>query len=156
MGGNNALLYTCSSSIANEEIVNYLILEAGVDFNSTNDYSMNCLLMTTKRANERILKLLLKKDADLCFKDKNGCNALHIACASGHIHIVHLILLHDHKMRLKRKKLMLQHNHEHKHDDKHVEADACNKFSIDSKDNKSSTPLMKAAMNKSPKHQEIV
>ena len=49
MGGNNALLYACSSSSENRDIVDYLIIEAGADPDAMNDYNINLLLMATKK-----------------------------------------------------------------------------------------------------------
>jgi len=50
MGGNNALLYACNSKNGNSEIVEYLIGEAGANPDIMNDWKINCLLMSTKKA----------------------------------------------------------------------------------------------------------
>lgn len=49
MGGNNALLYACSSTSENRDIVDYLIIEGGADPDAMNDYNINLLLMATKK-----------------------------------------------------------------------------------------------------------
>lgn len=59
MGGNNALLYACSSKNSNFLIVNFLIKEGGADPNSINDYYLNCFLIATKKAQLNVLDLLL-------------------------------------------------------------------------------------------------
>lgn len=92
MGGNNALLYACSSTNASSEIVEYLITKAGADIDSMNDYKVNCLLIATKKEQVHVLKMLLENGVDIGFSDKNGCNALHIASGAGFVEIVSMIL----------------------------------------------------------------
>ena len=60
MGGNNALLYACFTQNTNQQIVYYLICDAGADLNSMNDYNINLLLMATKKSQVFVLKLLLQ------------------------------------------------------------------------------------------------
>lgn len=79
-GGNNALLYACSSSSANYMIVNYLVEEADANCNLPNDFSRNSLLIATRKNQISVIELLLKKGVDINYSDANGCNALHIAC----------------------------------------------------------------------------
>ena len=93
MGGNNALLYACSSSNSNYHLVDYLIAE-GADPDSMNDYAVNCLLIATKKEQWMMLSLLLDNGVDIGFVDRNGCNALHIASAAGFSDIVEMILLY--------------------------------------------------------------
>ena len=93
MGGNNALLYACNSSNSNFLLVDYLINEAGANPNTMNDYSVNCLLIATKKSQLNILDLLLRNGVDIGFVDRNGCNALHIAAAAGYQDIVEMVLL---------------------------------------------------------------
>ena len=64
-----------------------------------NDYDVNCLLIATKKAQLNILDLLLVNGVDIGFKDRNGCNALHIASAAGFSDIVEMILLYWSKMK---------------------------------------------------------
>ena len=92
MGGNNALLYASNASPVNEDIVKYLITESGADINAMNDYRANCLLMATKKGQKDVMNLLLENDVDISFTDKNGCNALHIACNAGHSKVVLVFL----------------------------------------------------------------
>lgn len=103
-GGNNALLYACSSTNSNFMIVNYLITEAGADKDSINDYNLSCLIISTKRAQHNIIDLLLKYNADICYTDRKGCNALHVASHAGHTDIVHMLLLYWSRDRLNKKK----------------------------------------------------
>lgn len=50
MGGNNALLYACSSKNNNSDIVEFLIGEADANPDIMNDYHINCFLISTKKA----------------------------------------------------------------------------------------------------------
>ena len=87
MGGNNALLYAISSQMKsnnNLSLVQYLITNAKADPDSMNDYNVNCLILASKKAQFGIIDLLIKFGVDLGYVDKNGNNALHIACQGGH------------------------------------------------------------------------
>ena len=77
MGGNNALLYACTSD--HHDVINYLIYEAGAEINVMNDYKVNMLILATKKSNVNVLEMLIKQEVDLSLKDKSGCNCLHIA-----------------------------------------------------------------------------
>ena len=50
MGGNNALLYACGSDNEENDIVTFLMNEAGADINIMNDLKINLLLMATKKS----------------------------------------------------------------------------------------------------------
>ena len=63
MGGNNALLYGCSSQ--NHEIISCLIYEGGAEINVMNDYKVNLLLLATKKSQVKILELLIQNGVDL-------------------------------------------------------------------------------------------
>ena len=76
MGGNNALLFACNSSVNTGQLVDYLIAVAGADPNVRNDYDLSCIMLATKRASLQTLELLLNRGIDITFADKNGCNAL--------------------------------------------------------------------------------
>ena len=93
-GGNNALLFACSSTHSNFMIVNYLITEGGADKNSINDYSLSCLIISTKRAQHNVIDMLLKNEVELSFTDRKGCNALHVASHAGLTDIVRMFLLY--------------------------------------------------------------
>lgn len=131
-GGNNALLYACSSASANYMLVNYLVKNANADCNLPNDFTRNSLLIATRKNQLNVVELLLQKDVDINFKDANGCNALHIACTQGFTQTVHVLL--NYWAVQKRK------------DPERI-------FEIDVKDNLSLTSLMKASINN---HLEIV
>ena len=138
MGGNNALLYASNASPINEEIVKYLITEAGADIDTMNDYKANCLLMATKRGQKNVLYLLLENGVDISFTDKNGCNALHIACNAGHADVVLMLLRYWNKQKFLAKKRLK------------VKNQRVLDFDINSMDNNSATSLMKASMNRDP------
>ena len=105
MGGNNALLYACTSSKENNvRIVNYLIQVAGADANANNDHNIGCALIAAKKAQLPVLALLLQKGIDIGCVDKNGCNALHIATASGSYEMVEKLLMHWSLTNIKRRK----------------------------------------------------
>jgi len=93
-GGNNALLYACSASNANFILVHYLVTESEADCNATNDFTRNSMLIATRKNQLNVVDLLLEKNVDINFKDSNGCNALHIACAQGYTDIVKTLLSH--------------------------------------------------------------
>jgi len=57
-----------------------------------NDYNINLLLMATKKSQVFVLKLLLEKNVDMSYKDRNGCNSLHIASNQGHYEFVEMML----------------------------------------------------------------
>ena len=99
MGGNNALLYACSSKNSCGKLVDYLIIVAGADPNVRNDYDLSCIMLATKRSSVQILELLLHRGIDITFIDKNGCNALQIASASGHFEIVSMLLIYQHNLK---------------------------------------------------------
>ena len=93
MGGNNALLFACgSTNISDDGILDYLIDQAGSDPNSMNDLHQNCLLMSTKKKQIKMLKEVLDKGACLGYTDKNKRNCLHIAAKQNDYKIVELIL----------------------------------------------------------------
>ena len=48
-GGNNALLYACSSSSANFMLVNYLVKNANANCNIQNDFTRNSLQIATRK-----------------------------------------------------------------------------------------------------------
>ena len=79
-GGNNALLYACSSASTNYTLVNYLVKHANADCNIPNDFTRNSLLIATRKNQINVVELLLQKNVDINYSDANGCNALHIAC----------------------------------------------------------------------------
>ncbi len=91
-GGNNALLYACSSSSANYMIVNYLVEEADANCNLPNDFTRNSLLIATRKNQISVIELLLRKGVDINYSDANGCNALHIACTQGYMESTKLLL----------------------------------------------------------------
>ena len=86
------MLYACSSSSANFMIVNYLLEQANANCNIPNDFNRNSLLIATRKNQITVVELLLKKGVDINFSDANGCNALHIACASGHEELASLLI----------------------------------------------------------------
>ena len=59
-----------------------------------NDYNINCLILASKKAQFGIIDLLINFGVDLGYVDKNGNNALHIACQGGHLEVVNKILLY--------------------------------------------------------------
>ena len=91
-GGNNALLYACSSSSSNYMLVNYLVQNANANCNLPNDFTRNSLLIATRKNQLDVVNLLLEKDVDINFMDANGCNALHIACTNGFTKTVEVLL----------------------------------------------------------------
>lgn len=93
-GGNNALLYACSSSSSNYMLVNYLVQNANANCNLPNDFTRNSLLIATRKNQLDVVNLLLEKDVDINFMDANGCNALHIACTNGFTKTVEVLLKH--------------------------------------------------------------
>ena len=131
-GGNNALLYACSSSSTNYMLVNYLVQHANANCNLPNDFTRNSLLIATRKNQLDVVELLLEKDVDINFMDANGCNALHIACTNGFTKTVEVLLKHWSKKKSKHRDQI---------------------FDIDVKDNLSLTTLMKASINN---HLEIV
>jgi len=131
-GGNNALLYACSSANANYMLVHYLVKHANANCNLPNDFTRNSLLIATRKNQLNVVELLLHKKVNINFFDANGCNALHIACTQGYTETVKLLL---HKWSERRR----------------VDKDSV--FDIDVKDNLSLTSLMKASINN---HLEIV
>ena len=132
-GGNNALLYACSSSSSgNYMLVNYLVKYANADCNLPNDFTRNSLLIATRKNQLNVVELLLEKNVNINFNDANGCNALHIACTQGFTETVEILL--NHWATKKRR------DHE-------------GIFDIDVMDNLSLTSLMKASINN---HLEIV
>ena len=108
MGGNNALLYAISSqgkSNENLAIAEYLVRDAKADPDSMNDNNVNCLILASKKAQFGVIDMLIKCGVDLGYVDKNGNNALHIACQGGHTDVVRKILYYFDKCnRLKKKK----------------------------------------------------
>lgn len=74
-GGNNALLYACNASGADDNylLVSYLIDEAGADPNISNDMNQSALLLATKRNQLNVVDLLFNKDVDINQTDKAGC-----------------------------------------------------------------------------------
>lgn len=131
-GGNNALLYACSSSGANFMLVHYLVENANADCNIPNDFTRNSLLIAARKNQLNVVELLLDKKVNINFRDANGCNALHISCTSGFTDLVRLLLAHWSRSKAKNPDKI---------------------FDIDEKDNLSLTPLMKASINN---HIEIV
>ena len=55
-------------------------MEGGADPDSMNDYNVNCLLLASKKAQEGVIEMLIGCGVDIGYTDKNGNNALHIAC----------------------------------------------------------------------------
>ena len=90
-GGNNALLYACSSSSANYMIVNYLVEEADANCNLPNDFTRNSLLIATRKNQISVIELLLRKGVDINYSDANGCNFA-IACTQGYMESTKLLL----------------------------------------------------------------
>lgn len=136
-GGNNALLYACSSSNSNHMLVRYLIEEVEANCDIPNDFNRNTLLIAVRRNQVDVVELLLQKGVDINYKDANGCNALHIACTNGLTEIARLLLKYS-----------------------AVYLQACGQseegediWSIDDPDSLSLTSLMKASINN---HVEIV
>lgn len=108
-------------------LVQYLIDEAGADPNIMNDTCRNALLLATKRNQLNVVDLLVHKNVDINVTDKNGCNALHLACSSGHQEMTETILLHRAKLLREGKDAIV--------------------FDIDGEDSLTLTPLMKASIN---------
>lgn len=131
-GGNNALLYACSSSSANQMIVDYLIRHADANCNVPNDFNRNSLLIATRKNQISVVELLLNKGVNINFKDANGCNALHISCTNGLYDITKMLL---------------------KYWASHRATKSDEIFDIDEPDMLSLTALMKASINN---HLEIV
>lgn len=75
-------------------LVNYLVKNAGANCNLPNDFTRNSLLIATRKNQLNVVELLLQQDVDINFKDANGCNALHIACAQGYVETVEVLLNH--------------------------------------------------------------
>ena len=67
-------------------------MEAKADPDSMNDYNVNCLILASKKAQEGVIDMLITCGVDIGYIDKNGNNALHIACQGGHSMIVKKIL----------------------------------------------------------------
>ena len=112
--------------------MNYLVKNANANCNSTNDFTRNSLLISTRKNQLNVVELLLEKNIDINFKDANGCNALHVACTSGFTQLVRLLLNHWAAQKRKNPKGI---------------------FDIDVIDNLSLSSLMKASINN---HLEIV
>lgn len=73
-----------------------------------NDYNINCLLLASKKAQVGVIDMLITCGVDLGYMDKNGNNALHIACQGGHIDIVRKILSYYWKSNKNKKKYVNQ------------------------------------------------
>ena len=69
-----------------------------------NDYNINCLLLASKKAQVGVIDMLITYGVDLGYMDKNGNNALHIACQGGHFEIVRKILTYYWKTNKNKKK----------------------------------------------------
>ena len=69
-----------------------------------NDYNVNSLILASKKAQLGVIEMLITCGVDLGYVDKNGNNALHIACQSGHLEIVKIILEYFQKTNLQNRR----------------------------------------------------
>lgn len=130
-----------------------------------NDYHVNCLILATKKAQIGVIDMLITCGVDLGYVDRNGNNALHIACQSGHYDIVKRILTYYFKSNRNRKldrgktlasndlNSTFKSNQINLTPSYTLKKKALSNFSIDCVDNKFVTCLMKAAMKN---HYDIV
>ncbi|XP_062619034.1 putative ankyrin repeat protein RF_0381 [Saccostrea cucullata] len=88
----NILHIACANS--KSEMCQYIIKHYPDMLDQINDDGLNVALYAAKGGNVEILELLKQKHVDMTYKNKDGCNILHIACANSKLEMCQHIIEH--------------------------------------------------------------
>lgn len=76
---NNALHFACLFS-GSEKMVTWLLDECKISIEAKGNYQRTPFLFASAKGQRKVAELLKERDANTNVKDKNGNNALHLAC----------------------------------------------------------------------------